>query len=267
MNSELAGGNSRMHVPGHGIRTLSIATALGFIVSFTAVLALWRLQRAGALGNNAIWARIQQEQETTRDQIGKLATQLDEARTEIRRLEASIDSIRRERESMNLTDYGDPYVPSGWMGDGVDGMFFVRPRLWYKSFHSPPSSTRIVYLPGTRGWAGIYWQNKVNNWGDRPGDDLSEAHFAKLTVWARGELGGEQVEFKAGGIRNSYYPYQDSFEVTTGRLQLGKEWQKYEIDLKGKDLSSVIGAFAFVVTKGRDGKEVVFYFDDIQYEK
>src|SRR3989338_7998221 len=63
----------------------------------------------------------------------------------------------------------------------------------------------------SRNWAGIYWLNPPDNWGDHKGGyNLTGA--AKLTFWARGEKGDERIEeFKVGGVgRGMEYPDSDS---------------------------------------------------------
>ena len=73
-------------------------------------------------------------------------------------------------------------------------------------------------------------------------------------------------EFKMGGMSSGDYPDSDS--ASTPPIQLTKEWKKYEIDLRGRDLSHVIGGFCWATNidiNNPDG--IVFYLDDIQYEK
>ena len=60
------------------------------------------------------------------------------------------------------------------------------------------------------------------------------------------------------------------FKESTGPIPLSKEWTKYVIDLsrfKNKELSNVIGAFAWVVSGGfdKDGR-VVVYIADLEVE-
>ena len=70
------------------------------------------------------------------------------------------------------------------------------------------------------GWAGVAWQNPANNWGEFDGGyNLTKAK--KLSFWARGDKGGEIVEFKLGGTAANY---PDSENLTTGALTLKNEW-------------------------------------------
>ncbi|MBN1405888.1 MAG: hypothetical protein JW946_05150, partial [Candidatus Omnitrophica bacterium] len=132
--------------------------------------------------------------------------------------------------------------------------------------HSGTSCIKITYKPdasqGAR-WAGIYWQSPANNWGDKKGGfDLTGAN--KLTFWAKGEKGGENIEeFKIGGISGAY---PDSDIAYLNPIVLTKEWKQYEIDLKGKDLSYISGGFCWSTNLDVNPNGCIFYLDDIRYE-
>lgn len=155
------------------------------------------------------------------------------------------------------------YIPSGYMGDysdvNLDTACFDNP-------HSGTTCIRINYgnnaSQGAR-WAGLYWQNPANNWGDRKGGfDLTGA--TKLTFWARGENGGERIEeFKLGGITGLY---PDSDIAGIGPVLLSSEWTKFEIDLRGKDLSYISGGFCWAANVDVNPDGAIFYLDDIRYE-
>ncbi len=138
---------------------------------------------------------------------------------------------------------GNHFVPSGWMGDWLDLSFSGN---WYDNPRSGNSCIKTTYsAKGTQGnqWAGIYWQYPENNWGEKPGNDLTGA--TKLTFWARGEKGSEKAEFKVGGINRSPFndqqkPYQDSCDaLSTGIVLLTDEWREYSIDLIKPDSFAV----------------------------
>ena len=155
------------------------------------------------------------------------------------------------------------FIPSGWMGDYGDLRIN---QGWNKGACSRRTCIRIDYTAERKqgaGWAGIYWQEPANNWGNMPGGyDLTGA--TKLTFWAKGEKGGEIVtEFKMGGISGEF---SDSTSVSIGPIVLTPEWQKYTIDLKDEDLTHVIGGFTFVISSMENPEGAVFYLDDITYE-
>ncbi|MFH0826856.1 MAG: hypothetical protein V1923_03090 [Candidatus Omnitrophota bacterium] len=161
------------------------------------------------------------------------------------------------------TSIKNHYIPSGWMGDygdiKYDGASKENPYLG-------DSCIKIIYngkaAQGAR-WAGIFWQNPANNWGTQDGGfDLSKA--TKVTFWARGEKGGERIEeFKVGGIMGEY---SDSDSATIGPVLLNKGWTQYTIDLKGKDMSYVIGGFCWATNIDNNPEGATFYLDEIRYE-
>ncbi|MEM1010587.1 MAG: glycoside hydrolase family 2 TIM barrel-domain containing protein [Planctomycetota bacterium] len=150
-----------------------------------------------------------------------------------------------------------PYVPSGWVGK-TDALSVENNDTKYAN--SGNTAMRVAFMsPGD--WAGVVWQNPANDWGDLPGGfDLSDA--TKLTFFARGETGGEKVDFSFGALREG----QAFTDTAAGKVvvELTDEWQQYEIDLTGKDLRRIKTGFAFAIPG--QGKPVVFYLDDVRYE-
>ena len=174
---------------------------------------------------------------------------------------------RQSQSPKPLFDIAARFTASGSMGDGEQGTKFIQlMEAWKDKPHSAPACIKVVYSPGPNGWGGIYWQNKPDNWGDKPGEDFSHAGYKKLTFWARGETGDELIEFKAGGINAPGKQYRDSFEISAGKIQLEKEWKQYTLDLERKNLSSVIGGFCWVAAKCANPNGATFYLDDIGYE-
>jgi hypothetical protein len=176
-----------------------------------------------------------------------------------------VGNVMGEEHATSTVDIQTVFTPSGWMGDGEYGRKYIDFSGADTSLpHSPPSSVKVTYTFGPSRWAGICWQNEPDNWGDKPGANLSGRKLSKLTFWAKGEAGNEVVEFKAGGIGSATKKYHDSFATTIGRQSLTKEWKGYEIDLSTVDLSSVIGAFCCVVSADYNpGKRLTFYLDDM----
>lgn len=112
-------------------------------------------------------------------------------------------------------------------------------------------------------WAGIYWLNPPNNWGSRKGGfNLTGA--SKLTFWAKGQYGGEQIqEVTIGGISGDY---PDSDTAVIGPIILSSQWKQYTIDLRGKDLSYISGGFAWTTSEDVNGENCIFYLDEIKFE-
>jgi hypothetical protein len=166
---------------------------------------------------------------------------------------------------------GSQYRPSGWMGDGEGQGKAPSKYLTFKLESAAingkiMSVARIEYTRGNKGWAGIYWQYPEGNWGEKPGYNLSGARA--ISFWARGERGGEIVEFLSGGIEGVNKPYHDEFKKSLGDVVLSSGWQNYTIDLSDvppASLKSVIGGFAWVGKGGFDANgKLVTYIADIQ---
>jgi len=158
------------------------------------------------------------------------------------------------------------FIPSGWMPNTASQDIKMDTTSKEKP-QSGDTCIRVEYknASGTR-WAGIYWQQPANNWGNVPKAGYNLTGATKLTFWARGEKGGETVnEFKMGGISSG--EFVDSDTAGIGPVRLTTEWTKYEIDLTGKDLSYIIGGFCLSTNIDvNDPEGVVFYVDEIKYE-
>jgi len=148
--------------------------------------------------------------------------------------------------------------------------------------HSGATAIKNVFTGTVNDWGGWSFQNGVlltgsvqpsDNWGTYPnaGHDLSGA--TALTFWARGESGGERVEFYAFGVNGG--PYGDSADKrticggsATCFITLANTWQLYTIPLTGLDLSYIIGGFGWVTNAPQNGgRSITFYLDDIRYNK
>jgi hypothetical protein len=92
------------------------------------------------------------------------------------------------------------------------------------------------------------------------GLDLTGARA--LEVWARGEYGGEEVSFGVGLLGDDK-AFPDSSISKVDGIRLGREWQKYEVPLKRKDLSSIKTGFVVSVTGRRS--PVTIYLDSIRF--
>lgn len=166
------------------------------------------------------------------------------------------------RLKLPLALYADgkpsPWVPSGWMGTtdalSMDSECTDSPR-------SGKTCLKFSYdEPGM--WVGVAWQHPANDWGDQPGGfDLTGAR--KLTFWARGEQGGERLDFGLG-LLTSEKPYPDTGQARKEGVKLKKEWKHYSIDIDEEDLTRI--KTGFVWTMGGQGRTITFYLDDIQFE-
>lgn len=171
------------------------------------------------------------------------------------------------------------YIPSGWMGDYGDLKFnqgwkekIAKPKATAKKPAADVKDETCIQLKYTAerkqgaGWAGVYWQNPANNWGDkRGGFDLTG--YKKLKFWAKGEKGGEIVDkFFLGGITGQTEE-GDSDEASVSPVELTKDWKEYEIDLTGLDLSHIIGGFGIAANAEVNPNGFTIYVDEIRLEK
>lgn len=154
------------------------------------------------------------------------------------------------------------FAPSGWMGDIGDMRFYECER---DNRFSGQVAIRAGYDPqGPQGWAGIYWQEPDGNWGTQPEAGYNLDNASALRFAAKGATGGEQVTFLMGGITG---PHPDSQQpaLSTDIITLTSQWTTYTIDLRGRNLSQVIGGFGFVTDKCLNTKPITFYLDSIYY--
>ncbi len=151
-----------------------------------------------------------------------------------------------------------PFVPTGWMGDTkaikMDDASKVDPKFGNNCLE--------FQFDKAEGWGGVVWQSPENDWGDKPGGlDLTGA--TKLTFWARGKSGDEEVKFGLGllGREKTYYDTAKR-EIL---IKLTKEWRQYTIKLDKADLKRIKTGFYWSLES--KGDPITFYVDEVQYEK
>ena len=110
------------------------------------------------------------------------------------------------------------------------------------------------------------------NDGSVEGQGLDLTGTQSLTFMARGEKGGEKVEFYTCGFGRdekgrAVVPYPDSAEKKSlGTVTLTKNWKEYTIKLKGMDMSSVACGFGYVAAGGKaKAGTLIFYLDEIRF--
>ena len=167
------------------------------------------------------------------------------------------------RIALPLAVYADghaqPWAPSGWMG-GHEAL-----TMDLESKDAPHSGATCikVHYAAPDYWTGVVWQHPANDWGELPGGfDLTGAR--KLTFWARGEEGGEIIDFGVGIIGRDK-PYPDTMNTKLEKVKLKKDWKRYTIDLEGKDLTQVKSGFFWSL--GGRGRPITFYLDDVRFEE
>jgi hypothetical protein len=177
--------------------------------------------------------------------------------------------------------------------DFVDGANYYTQKAWISDYNGqiPAMREDAEGRNGTTGivahidlaehtWGGYMFVNGVLKAGATvpeldfgttdAGLDLTGA--TSLTFWARGEHGGEYVEFFMGTLGNDAIkdaPFADtSGKLSTGYVRLEREWQRFEIPLDGADLTRIGCGFGWVTNEHQSGygAKVDFYLDDIRYE-
>jgi hypothetical protein len=83
----------------------------------------------------------------------------------------------------------------------------------------------------------------------------------RLTFWARGDRGGEVIEFRIGTEEVLPIPGR-----SLGGVTLTSTWDQYGIDLEGIDLTNAIGLFCWIAKDSDNRQGAVFHLDDIQFE-
>ena len=153
---------------------------------------------------------------------------------------------------------GTAYAPSGYMGSAAD----IHMDLQSTTNPHAGKTCLEVRFTAKNNWGGVIWQDPPNDWGDRAGGhDVTGA--TRLSFWARGEKGGEVVNFVCGviGTDKKYY---DTTQAKLDKTALTKDWKQYTIDLKGRDLSRMKSGFGWSLAAGAE--PVTFYLDDIKFE-
>lgn len=177
-------------------------------------------------------------------------------------------------------------IPDETAAVGINGS-------WTNDPHSGATCTRFTFTNTTGlNYGGFYFLNGILV-GTKPvpyfgesfvpgtkipvtestGLDLTGA--AELTFWARGEQGGESIEFFVGGVGRGpatgvpLLPFYDSTPRWPRRgtlTQLTTEWQQYSIDVSELNLTNLMGALGWVANAPNNPLGAVFYLDDIQFE-
>ena len=179
---------------------------------------------------------------------------------------------------------GDHFHARGKMGDDLDAV--SQCGAWTDDKYSGATSTRSEFRNTTgANWGGFYFMNGVLpagatepicNWGDykNAGVDLSGA--TTLKFWAKGEHGGEKIEFFVAGVGqhaitgHPIAPYPDSSEryppVGT-TYTLTNQWQEFPISVSQlEDFSYVLGGFGWTANALNNPNGAVFYLDEMYYE-
>jgi hypothetical protein len=167
-----------------------------------------------------------------------------------------------ERQKLNVEYEAPPQVILGGL---LSEKKTLLDQVWHENPHTLPSCTRIVCEALTEG-CRITWATPPGNFGDAPGKNLSWAK--RLTFWARGHYGLEEIWASAGADPAGRFPSTLSLtpdpKSGQGMLKLTVYWKQYSIPLSG-DLSNLSVLFDVLIPPA-GGAPVIIYLDDIVYE-
>ena len=166
---------------------------------------------------------------------------------------------------------------------GIDMELLLDPdENWRQNPYSGSSCIRCEQITREGDWGGWLF---LNGWlprgestpylndGTRPGQGLDLTGADELRFYAKGEYGGEVVEFFTCGfgydgstnVRTAEFP-DSTTKKSTGWIELTDEWQEYVIPLNDADLSYIVCGFGYVMNDVMDGnRDNVFYLDEIRF--
>jgi hypothetical protein len=117
-------------------------------------------------------------------------------------------------------------------------------------------------------YAGVFWQYGNQNWGSCPGLPVA-AGATKVSFKAWGAVGGEVVEFSAGGIGDAGTMYKDGVQLGQGggnKLTLTTTPTAYTVDLKGQTYpDGVLGGYVWSLAVATVDENPTFYVDEIEW--
>ncbi|MCX6031941.1 MAG: hypothetical protein NT169_21910 [Chloroflexi bacterium] len=184
-------------------------------------------------------------------------------------------SLTINSQAMGLVRLDALGIPAGFMAGVGDPGGIISLGPISGGCHTDMDCIQFTYRRGG-GWGGIYWwpltcgaSGTPDAWakvqkgvcGVNVPDVGNFDVMNRLTFWARGERGGEVVEFKIGAVDVLPKPGR-----SLGKVTLSSTWKQYEISLKGMDLTNAIGLFAWIATDMDNPDGAAFYLDDIQFE-
>jgi hypothetical protein len=161
------------------------------------------------------------------------------------------------------------FIPDGWMpsGPGIN-----QNTSETDTPHSKPHCIRVGAQLSAQPWAGIYfllegvWE-PVQPFNLFQKLDAKQGERIVCRFWARSKV-PTWAQFKVGGVTKGKVHDSLRFPVSSPWIKLEPEWKRYEIDLTGKDLSSLVGGFCWVCDRAHNGaKDVAFDLDDIYFVK
>lgn len=166
-------------------------------------------------------------------------------------------------------DVAKDFLPGGYMPDGEG--------ITQNTAEADPGQPDAEFIRlhcqlSEKPWVGVYFLLD-ESWEPERTFNLFESLEAasgdliKCRFYGRSEKGAT-VQFKVGGVTKGQIKDSLIFPVTTRYIRLTPDWRMYEIDLTGKDVSSMVGAFCWVCDRAHNGqKDISFDLGPIYFVK
>ena len=201
-------------------------------------------------------------------------------------VQALSDRLAAEREEVYVySDFGmtkNHFTQKAKMAGINADLVMDMDENWREYPASGSSCIRCEQLTREGDWGGWLFLNGYLprgesiahlNDGTIDGQGLNLGGAQELRFFARGEHGGETLEFFTAGFgydgefNIATVKYPDSAKKhSTGEIELTDAWQEYVIDLTDADMSDIALGFGFVTNDAMNGNSnVVFYLDEIRF--
>ena len=153
---------------------------------------------------------------------------------------------------------------------------------WQENPYSGTSCIRCEVSTRIEDWGGWLFLNgylpkgetvPLLNDGSMDGQGLDLTGATELRFMAKGDRGGEKVEFFTAGFgydgtsgkKNVEYP-DSAKKQSAGWIELTDQWEEYVIPLESADMSYIVCGFGYVLNDQKDGvSDNVFYLDEIRF--
>jgi hypothetical protein len=183
----------------------------------------------------------------------------------------------------DYSDSANRFSQKAKIDDGHSDFVFDMNENWQEAPFLGSSAIQARVKTADLSWGGWLFVNGYLpegetvphlSFGEMPGAGLDLTGATELVFEAKGEQGGEIVEFFTAGLgydgetnsRVASYP-DSNRKITLGFVTLTDEWSTYRIKLGDANLSSIGCGFGFVLSGIKSGEaESVFYLDEIRFE-
>jgi hypothetical protein len=166
-------------------------------------------------------------------------------------------------------------ISAGWMSGGGQPASFIHMERGAGNCRGQSPCSRFTYSPGGQ-WGGIFWWPRSCGTSGTPDawnrfkrglcgiNVLDLGGFgtvSRFTFWVRGLKGGEVLELRVGSDDAKPVPGK-----SLPKVALSSQWQRYEIDLDGVDLTNAAALFLWTATDQDNPEGATFFLEDPRFE-